>query len=74
MHTRMAARSTVTLFPGVAFLVAAGVLIAISIATGLPTRRFVRQAATGARVVTMLNAGGAHPDIEFTMAAGGKVR
>ena len=60
-------------FPGVFLLGAAAVLLAISLGMALSTRRFVREAASAPGVVTKLHAGAAHPEIEFTTAAGQKV-
>jgi hypothetical protein len=74
MHPVMAGRRTIKPFPGLPFLVAACALIAVAVHVGSSTREFVQHAAHAPGVVTTLNAGGSHPDIEFTTASGKKVR
>ena len=55
---------------GTVFLALGMGLIVAAIATGLSTRHFVAHASRGEGVVTRLNAGGSHPEIEFTAASG----
>jgi hypothetical protein len=69
----MAERSRLKLFPGMVFLAAAAVLLAVAIATGSGTRQFLGEAAAAPGVVTALNAGGSHPEVEFTTTSGRKV-
>jgi hypothetical protein len=69
----MAERRKPKLFRGIFFLGVSGVLLSISISTGMATRQFVREAAVATGVVTKLNAGGSHPDIEFTTPTGQKM-
>ena len=50
-------------------LIGFGLLIA-AIATGITIRRFIRSASSATGVVSHLNAGGSHPEIEFTTVSG----
>jgi hypothetical protein len=50
-------------------MVGAGLLIA-AVVTGLAIRGFVGRATPAPGVVSRLNAGGSHPEIEFTTASG----
>jgi hypothetical protein len=45
-------------------------LILAAIVTGLATREFLGRAARAPGVVSRLNAGGSHPEIEFTLPSG----
>jgi hypothetical protein len=51
---------------GVGFLIAA-------VCAGISTRDFIRTSARADGVVTRLNHGGSHPEIEFVTAAGQKI-
>ncbi len=53
------------------FFTMVGVALMIgALCWGVSTRRFVARAASAPGVVTKLNAGGAHPEVRFTTAAG----
>jgi hypothetical protein len=51
------------------FVVGVGLLIA-SVVTGIALRGFISRAVSAPGVVSRLNAGGSHPEIEFTTASG----
>ena len=50
-------------------IVGAGLILA-AIVTGLATREFLGRAARAPGVVSRLNAGGSHPEIEFALPSG----
>ena len=54
----------------IVFTVVGVALMVGALCWGASTRRFVARAATAPGVVTKLNAGGAHPEVRFTTAAG----
>ena len=54
---------------GVFAVVGLGVMVGVGFGAA-STRRFVQSAAHAPGVVTRLNAGGSHPEIRFTAAAG----
>jgi hypothetical protein len=54
-------------------LVVGSALLTAAAATALSRRNFVRAASSAPGVVTRLNAGGSHPEIEFTTTSGEKV-
>jgi len=53
-------------------IVGMGLMLA-AIVTGLATHQFLGRAARAPGVVSRLNAGGSHPEIEFTMPSGGTI-
>jgi hypothetical protein len=66
-------RRRIKLFPGLLPVGVGVVLLAIALAVAQSTRQFIREAASAPGVVTDLNAGSSHPQIEFNTAAGEKV-
>jgi len=61
------------LLKAIVFLaVGAGLLVAAVVA-GIAIRGFVGRAASAPGVVSHLNAGGSHPEIEFTTASGERI-
>jgi hypothetical protein len=65
--------ATIDLAKGWLFVVVGVVLVAGAIASGFSTREFVRNSSVAPGVVVSLNAGGSHPEIEFTPVSGDKV-
>jgi hypothetical protein len=55
------------------FLVVGTGLLVAAIATGMAKREFIHRAQSAVGVVSRLNAGGSHPEIEFTTALGQKI-
>jgi hypothetical protein len=53
-------------------MVGAGLLVA-AVVNGIAIRDFIGRAASAPGVVSHLNAGGSHPEIEFTTASGEKI-
>jgi hypothetical protein len=58
---------------GVILLIVGAGLVAASIVTGMGKRDFVSGSAAAPGVVVRLNAGGSHPQIEFTTPSGQKI-
>ncbi len=59
---------------GVLFLIVGVVLVSAGVVTGAARQRFIKEAATAQGTVLETLSGGSHPDIEFAVAAGAKVR
>lgn len=55
------------------FLVIGAGLLVAAVVTGLALRGFIAQAVSAPGEVIRLNAGGSHPEIEFTAASGEKI-
>jgi F0F1-type ATP synthase membrane subunit c/vacuolar-type H+-ATPase subunit K len=53
-------------------MIGVGLLVA-SVANGMAIRGFVGRSASAPGVVSHLNAGGSHPEIEFTTSSGEKI-
>jgi hypothetical protein len=54
----------------IVFLMVGSGLLVAAVVTGLAIRGFVGRATPASGVVSRLNAGGSHPEIEFTTASG----
>jgi hypothetical protein len=58
---------------GIPTLIGGGLLLLLGVFTALRTRSFVERAARADGVVVSLNAGSAHPEVEFALPSGEKV-
>jgi hypothetical protein len=61
------------LIAGVVFILVGCALLVSSIVTGSRKLSFLRKAAIAEGTVVRLNAGGSHPEIEFTTASGRQI-